>query len=320
MRKKGSDNNVKTYPGMSLVLGGPTGIGKSVVAYLVAKEINGEVISADSRQFYREINIGTDKVPLWMRREVPHHLIDFLSLKDDFDVYSFAKLAQEKILEIKGRNRVPVIVGGSGLYLRSLIKGIFTIPDADRERQKEIRRKLEEKTTEALYAELLVVDSRLKESIHPNDRKRIRRALEVYYLTGRQMSFWQKQNSAPVLTEDRILYFILFRDRQEMYERIDKRVDKMFEDGWVDEVRQLKERGFSGYLRDKAPLGYVDILGYLEDSCTLEELKFRIKQKTRNFAKKQLTWFRRENGTWLQISGDGSNVIEEILLKFESDV
>ncbi len=306
MRKKHTGRKIP-------VIGGPTGIGKSSVAYRVAKEINGEIVSADSKQFYREINIGTDKVPLWMRKEVPHHLIDFLSLEDDFDVYRFTELAHGKIREIESRNRIPVIVGGSGLYLRSLMRGIFTVPDGDREKQKEVRRELEEKTTENLYREMLDIDPALKENIHPNDRKRIRRALEVYHLTGKRMSFWQKQEPETVLGEEERFYFILFRERQEMYERIEKRIDAMFEDGWVDEVRQLKEKGFSSYLRDKAPIGYMEIIDYLDGRLGIEELKAGIKQKTRNFARKQLTWFRREDGAWLQLHGDGSSAVDEIL-------
>lgn len=309
MRKKEDGKKV-------LVIGGPTGIGKSAVAYEVAKKINGEIISADSRQFYREINIGTDKVPMGMRNEVPHHLIDFLSLKDDFDVYGFAKLAHEKIDEIRSRGRIPVLVGGSGLYLRSLVTGIFTVPEGNRERQQEIRRQLEERTTEALYRELLRVDPALEPRIHENDRKRIRRALEVFYQTGKKMSFWQKQKPDTVLNENERQYFILYRNREEMYERIEQRVDKMFEDGWVEEVEQLKKKSYSAHLREKAPIGYVEIMDYLDGMCGKDELKSLIKQKTRNFARKQLTWFLRENGTWLQLSGGGTDAAAEIIKDF----
>ncbi len=299
-----------------LVIGGPTGVGKSAVAYSVAKKIDGEIISADSRQFYKEINIGTDKVPLSMRKDVPHHLVDFLSIKEGFDVYSFIKIVREKIQEIQSRNKTVIIVGGSGLYLRSLMKGIFSIPDESREKQQEIRRVLEEKTTEVLYKELLIVDPALKNTVHPNDRRRIRRALELYYLTGKPMSYWQKQEPETVLKENERMYFILVRNREEMYERIEERVDKMFENGWVEEVKKLKEDGYAAYLREKAPIGYVEILDYFDGRGTIEELKSGIKQKTRNFAKKQLTWFRRENGIWLELSGDGKNVVEEIIKRF----
>jgi tRNA dimethylallyltransferase len=299
-----------------LVIGGPTGLGKSVVAYSVAKEINGEIISADSRQFYREINVGTDKVPLWMRKEIPHHLIDFLSLKDDFDVYRFAGMAYKRICEIRERGRIPITVGGSGLYLRSLMKGIFTIPDADRERQDEIRQKLEKKTTEELYEELQRTDPLLKTAIHPNDRRRIRRALEVYYITGKQMSYWQRQKPETALGKSERLYFILSRERKEMYERIEHRVDKMFEDGWIDEVERLKKKGYDIYLHQKAPIGYVEILEYLNGKYSIEKLKSDIKQKTRRFAKKQLTWFRKEDGIWLELSGDGKSTADEIVKRF----
>lgn len=298
----------------AVIIGGSTGVGKSSVAFSVAERACGEIISADSMQFYREISVGTDKPPAWMREEIPHHLMDFLSLEDDFDVYEFAEAAAEKADDILGRKKLPVIAGGSGLYLRILTKGIFTIPGADKEKQKKIRETLEKKTTEELYNELEKDDPAILDALHKNDRKRIRRALEVYHLTGKPMSYWQKQKTESAFGgETDVKYFILTRDREEMYNRIDCRVDRMFENGWIEEVKRLKEGGFAEYLKSKAPIGYVEILEYLEGRLTLEEMKSGIKQKTRNFAKRQLTWFRREEGIWIEMDDGGEKAVEEII-------
>ncbi|MCM8820908.1 MAG: tRNA (adenosine(37)-N6)-dimethylallyltransferase MiaA [Candidatus Omnitrophica bacterium] len=303
-----------------LVIGGPTSTGKSDIAYNVALKINGEIISADSMQFYREINVGTDKVPLWMRERVPHHLIDFLSICDDFDVYQFIKLATGEIDEILRREKIPIVVGGSGLYLRCLLKGIFYIPDGMKEKQKDIRDKLENENTEILYQTLQKVDHSTAKVLHPNDRKRIRRALEVYYLTGKQMSLLQKERS-PIIPEDiKIHYYILTRDRKEMYNRIDERVEKMFESGWIEEVRDLRKQGYEEYLRLKAPIGYKEILEYLDGKYTMDELKAMVKKRTKNLARRQLTWFRKEDGIWIEIKGDGEDAVSEIVKNFKGEI
>lgn len=300
-----------------ITIGGPTGIGKSFVAYNVALKIGGEIISADSMQFYREINIGTDKVPLWMREKVPHHFIDFLSLSDDFDVYQFIKLATEKIDEISKRGRIPIVVGGSGLYLRALLKGVFHLPEGLKEKQIEIRDSLEREQTETLYQQLQKVDPLLAKVLHPNDRKRIRRAVEVYLLTGKPISLWQKERSSPITEDMDIYYYILTRKRDEMYNRIGQRVEKMFENGWVEEVKDLKAKGYAEYLKVKAPIGYKEILEYLEGRYNMDELKEVIKKKTRNLARRQLTWFRKEGGMWIEIEGEGEKCVEEIIKTFK---
>ncbi|MCM8777267.1 MAG: tRNA (adenosine(37)-N6)-dimethylallyltransferase MiaA [Candidatus Omnitrophica bacterium] len=303
-----------------VVIGGPTGIGKSDIAYNVALKINGEIISADSMQFYREINIGTDKVPLWMREKVPHHLIDFLSIRDDFDVYRFIKLATEKIEEIFKKERIPIVVGGSGLYLRSLLKGIFYIPDEMKEKQRDIRNKLENENTETLYQILQKVDHSTANVLHPNDRKRIRRALEVYYLTGKPMSLLQRERNPEISENIQIYYYILTRDRNEMYNRICQRVEKMFESGWIEEVKELREKSFERYLKLKAPIGYKEILEYLDGKYSMDELKAMIKKKTRNLARRQLTWFRKEDGIWIKIEGDGENAVSKIVKNFKGEI
>lgn len=300
-----------------IVIGGPTGVGKSAIAYNIALKIRGEVISADSMQFYREINIGTDKVPLWMQKKVPHHLINFLSIRDEFDLYQFIGLATEKIKEISEKGNTPIVVGGSGLYLRGLLKGIFNMPEEKRGKQKEIRSALEKEKTDILYQALQKVDPCTAKILHPNDRKRIRRALEIYHLTGKPMSLWKKERHSPIPTDMDIIYYILTRDRNEMYNRIEERVEYMFEKGWIEEVRYLKEQGYERYLRTKAPIGYNEILDYLDGKYDIEELKAEIKKKTRNLARRQLTWFRKEDGLWTEIEGTGEKIVDEIVEKLK---
>jgi len=299
-----------------LIIAGPTGVGKSNAAFEAAKKLGGEIVSADSMQFYREINIGTDKVPLRMRREVPHYFVDSLSIKDSFDVHSFTCAAVEIVKRILDSDKVPVITGGSGLYLRGLIKGIFPIPGKNREEERAIRESLEKKGVGELREQLKSVDPASAERIHGNDRRRISRALEVYLLTGKTISFWHSQESGVSLEKiGTPLYFILTRDREVLYNRINERVDRMFEEGWIEEVVKLKEAGCSRFLKRKAPIGYVEILDYLEGGYSIDELKEVIKKKTRIFARKQLTWFRRENGVWINL-GEGKSADESVIREF----
>lgn len=288
-----------------LVIGGPTGIGKSKVAFEAAIRLDGEIISADSMQFYRETCIGTDKVSPEMRSRVVHHLVDCISLAENFDVSSFVRKAVSIAGQILEGGRVPVVAGGSGLYLRSLLRGVFTMPPVDEEKKRKARKILAEKSTTDLYFGLNSADPEAASRIHKNDRKRISRALEVFMLTGKPISFWHT-----VRPEDSILkagipvYFILTRKREVMYNKIDLRVEEMFRSGWIDEVRRLKEEGLEKALLHKAPIGYPEILDFLAGKCGLEELKETVKRKTRVYARKQLTWFRKEEGTWIEIEDE----------------
>lgn len=296
-----------------IIIGGPTAVGKSKVAFIIAEKINGEVISGDSRQFFKEINVGTDKVPENYRRKVPHHLIDIFSLKEKIDVFKFIEMTIEKTKEIISRNKIPIIAGGSGLYLRSLIEGIFYIPEEVKEKQNEIRNELEKLKTFILYEKLKEIDPETSERIHRNDRRRIRRAIEVYYLTGKKMSQWQKSQSKISLSEvGKIFYFILFRKREILYERINKRVDRMFEKGWIEEVKNLIEKSYEKFIMEKAPIGYREIVEYIKKNGGIEELKKKIKKKTREYARKQLIWFKKERGVWMEVENE-EKTAEEII-------
>lgn len=302
-----------------LIIGGPTASGKTEISFKIAKEINGEIISCDSRQFYKEINIGTDKPSELIRKEIPHYFVDFLSLKDDFDVYKYTKLVFEKVREIIYKNKIPVIVGGSGFYIRTLLKGIFHLPPELKERQKEIREKLEKEKTEDLYKILEKIDPEISKKIHPNDRYRIKRAIEVFELTGRNMTYWQNQKPKITLKDlGNVYYFVLMREKQQVYDRIEKRVEKMFENGWIEEVKNLKENNFAEYLKLKAPIGYREILDYIDNKISFKELKNLIVKKTKEYARKQIIWFKKEEGIFINFSSE-DEAVRKILEFLKND-
>ncbi|HOK56299.1 MAG TPA: tRNA (adenosine(37)-N6)-dimethylallyltransferase MiaA [bacterium] len=302
-----------------VIIGGPTASGKTEISFKIAQKINGEIISCDSRQFYKEINIGTDKPSELMKKEIPHYFIDFLSLKDEFDVYKYSKQVFKKTEEILSRNKIPLIVGGSGFYIRILLNGMFYIPDELKDKQKEIREKLEKEKTETLYEKLKIIDPEISKKIHPNDRYRIKRALEVYELTGKNMTYWQNQKPEITLKNlGKIYYFILMRDRKIIYERIEKRVEKMFENGWIEEVKKLKEEGFEKYLNLKAPIGYNEIIEFLNGKYNFEELKRLIIKRTKEYARKQIIWFKKEKGIFINFL-ENEEAIEKIMGIYKND-
>ncbi|MCM8767627.1 MAG: tRNA (adenosine(37)-N6)-dimethylallyltransferase MiaA [Candidatus Omnitrophica bacterium] len=302
-----------------LVIGGPTACGKTQISFEIAKKINGEIISCDSRQFYKEINIGTDKPSLSMREKIPHHFIDFLSLKEEFDVYQFSNMVFEKVKEIISKGKIPIIVGGSGFYIRVLLNGLFSLSPELKIKQKEIREKLEKETSENLYQKLKEIDPVCAEKIHPNDRYRIKRAIEIYELTGKNMTYWRTQKPEKTLKEiGNVIYFILMRDKKEIYQRIEKRIEKMFENGWIEEVRKLKQESFEKYLNIKAPIGYNEILEFLNNEFDFEKLKKIIIKKTKEYARKQFIWFRKEKGIFINFT-DEKEAIEKILKIYKND-
>ena len=296
-----------------IIIGGPTATGKTEVGFIIAKKVKGEIISADSRLFYKEITVGTDKPPEWMRKEVPHYFIDIISIKEEFNVYQFSKEAFLKTEEILERNKIPIIVGGSGLYLRSLTKGLFSIPDDLREKQKEVRNELEREKTDVLYEKLKKIDPEILKKIHPSDRRRIRRALEVFYLTGKKMSQLQKEKGEYSIEKlGNIYYFILIRDRREIYRRVEERIEKMLKCGWEEEVRELLEKGYKKYLMEKAPIGYREIIEYIEGKIPYEEMVRLIRKKTKGLVKRQITWFKKENGLWINVESE-EKTVEKIM-------
>lgn len=286
-----------------VILTGPTAVGKTSLSIALAKAIGGEIVSADSMQVYRHMDIGSAKITREEMAGVPHHLIDVLEPTEAFNVVVFQKLAKEVMAGIYGRGRIPILVGGTGFYIQAVLYDIdFTENDEDTALRKELEAFAESEGAEALYDRLKAVDPASCESIHAHNVKRVIRALEFYEKTGQPISAHnevQRQNVSPY----RFAYFVLNDRREEIYRRIDLRVEQMVAAGLVEEVRRLKEMGCTKDMVSMQGLGYKEILRYLEKELTLEEAIYLIKRDTRHFAKRQLTWFRREKEVvWVEKS------------------
>jgi len=299
------------------IIAGPTGTGKSSIALELAKIIPSEIINADSRQFYKEINIGAAKPSETAFQQVVHHLYSFISLRENFTVFDFRKELEKLVPQIWNRKKAVIVVGGSGLYIRAVMKGIFDFPEEKKAIQKEIRKKLLNYETEKLYNELKQVDCECAAKIHPNDRRRIVRALEVYEMTGIPMSTWQKQAKPASFVQDAtVKYWILNIERNRLYSRLDLRVEKMLESGWVDEVKILVKEGFKKYLEEKAPIGYIELCDYIEGKISYQHAVEIIKRKTRNYARRQLTWFRKEkDAEWIDVTETHPEEVAMMLAK-----
>jgi len=297
------------------IIGGPTAAGKSAIACAVARGLRGEIISADSRLFFRELEIGTDKPPASIRASIPHHFIDICSLVETFSVHDFAEKAHALVSAMVASGRCPVITGGSGLYLRALTRGLFDLPEEARCRIPSIRKTLETETTEDLRQQLTRVDPETALRLHPNDRMRIRRALEVFLATGTPLSVWQKTRQKTVGQCGRIVYFVLNRPREILRERIRRRVHKMLAAGWVEEVRGLRDAGLSSCVREKAPIGYADILDALEGRADFQGLEGRIEARTWLLARRQIAWFKREPAEWLDISEEPDETVAQHIVR-----
>lgn len=277
-----------------IILTGPTAVGKTDLSIRLAKEINGEIISADSMQVYRRMNIGTAKITPAEMEGVPHHLIDILEPDEGFNVFLFKELAKRAIEEILSRGRVPVIVGGTGFYIQAVLYDIdFTDNDTDDGIRRELTQVYEQKGAEYLHGLLREIDPESAQDIHANNVKRVIRAIEFYRQTGKRISEHnaeQRVNESPY----NFAYFVLNDDREVLYDRINRRIDKMMEAGLVKEVQGLMAEGLDRSLVSMQGLGYKEIIAYLKGELSLEEAVYILKRDTRHFAKRQLTWFRRE--------------------------
>ncbi len=278
-----------------IILAGPTAVGKTSLSIRLAKETGGEIISADSMQVYRHMDIGSAKITKEEMEGVPHYLVDMLEPEEEFNVVRFQQMAEEAAERIWEKGKIPLVVGGTGFYIQALLYDIdFTENDGD----ESYRRRLEQKTSDEegaseLYEMLTTVDPKAAREIHPRNLKRIIRALEFHHQTGKKISEHnetQRQKSSPY----NYAYFVLTDERSRLYERIDQRVDLMMEQGLLDEVRYLKERGVRKDSTAMQGLGYKELYAYLEGEYPLDEAVRIIKRDTRHFAKRQLTWFKRE--------------------------
>lgn len=304
-----------------IVLTGPTAVGKTALSIQLAKRIGGEIVSADSMQVYKYMDIGSAKITKEEMEEVPHHLIDVLDPDEEFHVFRFQEMAKEAIKGIYERGHLPILVGGTGFYIQALV---YDIAFGEEEDHSAIRERLEntarEKGSAYLYEYLEKVDPDSAKIIHPNNQKRIIRALEFYELNGTPISEHNKRERQKKSPYD-FCYFVLNDDRELIYQKIDQRVDEMLAKGLVEEVRTLKEMGFQKDMVSMQGLGYKEILSYLDGECTLDEAVYLIKRDTRHFAKRQLTWFKRERDViWIDKKAfeyDNNKILNFMLEKFD---
>lgn len=277
-----------------IVLTGPTAVGKTKLSIALAKAVNGEIISADSMQVYKYMDIGSAKIRKEEMQGVRHYLVDELLPEEEFHIVRFQEMAKAAMEEIYAKGKIPILVGGTGFYIQAVTRDIdFTEGEQDDSYRKELEALAAEKGNAYLHKMLEEVDPKSAEEIHANNVKRVIRALEFYHQNQSPISTHnqeQKEHTSPY----NLAYFVLNAPRELLYERIDRRVDKMLEEGLVDEVRHLKERGYQKGMVSMQGLGYKEILSYLEGEYPLEEAVRILKRDTRHFAKRQLTWFRRE--------------------------
>lgn len=277
-----------------IILTGPTAVGKTQASIGLAKALNGEIISADSMQVYKYMDIGSAKIRPEEMQGIKHYLIDELEPDEEFHVVRFQQMAKQAMEEIYAKNKIPIVVGGTGFYIQALLYDIdFTESNEDTAYRQELERLAEENGAEHLHTMLREVDPESADTIHANNVKRVIRALEFYRQTGEKISEHNEQERAKESPYD-FCYFVLNDNRANLYKRINQRIDKMLTEGLVEEVRALKDKGYTRDMVSMQGLGYKEILDYLNDECTLEEAIYILKRDTRHFAKRQLTWFRRE--------------------------
>ena len=277
-----------------LVIGGPTAVGKTELSIDLAKRLNGEIISADSMQIYKYMDIGSAKVSKGEMNGVVHHLIDVVDPSINFSVADYKEQGEKAIKEIISRGKLPIIVGGTGLYINSLTCNMnFTEAEKDEEYRKELDKLANEHGNNYIHEMLKEIDPISYNEIHANNRKRVIRALEVYKLTGNPFSSYNAGEDF-YKSEYDVHYYVLTMDREKLYERINLRVDIMMEKGLLEECIKLKEMGYTSSMQSMQGIGYKEILYYLEGNLKLQEAINMIKQGSRNYAKRQLTWFRRD--------------------------
>lgn len=296
-----------------LILTGPTAVGKTALSIALAKEIGGEIISADSMQVYRHMDIGSAKITKQEMDGIPHYLIDCLEPDEEFNIYIFQQMAKKAMHSIYENHHIPILVGGTGFYIQSILYDIRF----SEEEHEEIRWKYEQLANEKgavyLHQELEKVDAVSARLIHPNNIKRVIRALEFYDLHHYPISVHNEQEHQKE-SPYRFCYFVLTDCREVLYQRIEQRVDEMMESGLLNEVKHLKEMGYDRSMVSMQGLGYKELLAYLDGEISLDEAVYKIKRDTRHFAKRQLTWFRREKDViWLDKSILGNDT--SVLLK-----
>lgn len=296
-----------------IIIAGPTAVGKTEIAVSVCQSVGGQVVSVDSRQIYKYMDIGTAKPTPAQRKLVKHYLIDIVEPDEYYSVYQFRRDAIGAASKIIKEGKIPIFVGGTGLYIDSLLKGIFDGVPRDEKLRSDLLQ-LEKENAGSLRKLLEQYDPQAASKIHKNDLKRLVRALEVCLKSGKKFSELQKEISPA----GRFTLIILNRDRKELYDRINKRVDKMIEEGLIDEVEDLKKKGYTKELNSMKTIGYQEVIEYMEGKVDYESMIEKIKKNTRHFARRQLIWFRRyKDAIVLNLSEeeDIAKTISEIVLK-----
>ncbi|MDE2322154.1 MAG: tRNA (adenosine(37)-N6)-dimethylallyltransferase MiaA [candidate division NC10 bacterium] len=297
-----------------IVLVGPTAVGKSSMALAVAERVGGEIIAADSMQVYRGLDIGTAKPSVDERKRIPHHLLDLREPDQSFTAADYVRLASAAIADIRARGRLPIMVGGTGLYLRALFHGLFGGPWEMTPLRETLYQEAERVGSATLHQRLKTIDPEAAATIHPNDLIRVVRALEVAAVSGRPISTLRteaRRNHRPI--PGPVLQFGLERNRRELYQRIEVRVEAMMEQGLLREVRNLLDRGYCSTLRPLRAIGYRHMIGHLKGQISLDDAVASLKRDTRRYAKRQLTWFRHEDGIeWLPVEG---SVVSECMFR-----
>ena len=296
---------------------GPTAVGKTEIAIQLAQHLDAEIVSLDSRQIYRGMDIGTAKPTPEQQRAVPHHLIDCVDVDQTFSVAEYQRLADTAIAEIRGREKRAMAVGGAGLYFRGIIDGLFDGPGADAEIRAKLQREVDEHGNVALHERLRRCDPETANRVHPNNLVRVIRALEIYELTGKPISALQQQWK---MNEPRYPFraFGLNMPRETLYQRIEERVDRMVEAGLIEEVKGLLDQGCPRNCVAMQSFGYKELIDYLDRNRTLDEAIALLKQNTRRFAKRQLTWFRNDPRIeWLDTSQFSSidGIVDNLIAK-----
>jgi len=284
---------------------GPTAIGKTTLSVMLANKLPIEVVSADSRQIYRYLDIGTAKVSEKIRQRIPHYMIDICDPDEYFSAGMYSRISRKVIDEIHQRGKIPVVVGGSGFYISALIDGIFDVEVHDENIRQELKEFEEKNGLEALYHELQKCDPEYAAKISPTDTQRIFRSLEVYRATGRNISSWHKQDSEPAKFKP--VMFGITMEREDLYNRIGRRVREMFEQGLMDEAQKLIHMGYRPGMNALNTVGYKEIFEYLAGEITSEQMIYLIQRNSRRYAKRQLTWFRKDERIMWHLKQDDND-------------
>ena len=299
-----------------VVICGPTASGKTSLSIELAKKIDGEIISCDSMQIYKDMNIGTAKVTKTEMQGIKHYLIDIISPEERYSVADYKKAAEKAIIEILEKGKTPIIVGGTGLYVDALIYGIeYPNIEFDEKYRKQLENRVETEGLGALYEEAKKIDKQAVQKISSNDQKRILRILEIYHATGKNKTQQEAESRKNEVKYD-YKVFAINMDREILYNRINKRVDIMMENGLIDEVKQIKKK-YNKFPTAMQGLGYKEVVEYLENKISKDEMVEKIKQESRRYAKRQLTWFRKnKENIWL----DGMTSIEENIKIIQNEI